>query len=155
MGVSKKIWRQCSIDQPLSGIRAGRPKALGFIPAKRERTILRVAAGAGSVGNINWVLEQGYHYHGKSYGYISQALFESVEKGLLTQSSRIANLGWFGTFLDYTKLKLSLKRSRSNRGRLQFQQLSIGKEYSHNLALILQDHLVSTTESYYRYQAHY
>src|SRR5260370_14594514 len=29
--------------------------------AKRQRTLIRIAAGAGSVADINWLLFQGYH----------------------------------------------------------------------------------------------
>jgi hypothetical protein len=35
---------------------------------KCERTLLRVDAGGGSVDDINWALERGYHFHGKQYG---------------------------------------------------------------------------------------
>src|SRR5262245_862933 len=35
--------------------------------AKRARTIVRVDAGGGSVGEINWLLEQGYLVHAKDY----------------------------------------------------------------------------------------
>lgn len=33
--------------------------------AKRRRTILRIDAGGGSVEQVNWLLERGYHLHGK------------------------------------------------------------------------------------------
>jgi hypothetical protein len=35
--------------------------------AKRARTIVRVDAGGGSVGDINWLLSQGYQVHAKDY----------------------------------------------------------------------------------------
>lgn len=35
--------------------------------AKRQRTILRVDSGGGSVDDVNWVLGRGYHFHGKDY----------------------------------------------------------------------------------------
>jgi hypothetical protein len=35
--------------------------------AKRQRTILRVDAGGGSVGDVNWLLQRGYAVHGKDY----------------------------------------------------------------------------------------
>lgn len=34
---------------------------------KRQRTIVRVDSGGGSVEDINWVLERGYQVHGKDY----------------------------------------------------------------------------------------
>lgn len=35
--------------------------------AKRRRTILRVDSGGGSIADINWALERGYHVHTKDY----------------------------------------------------------------------------------------
>lgn len=47
--------------------------------AKRARTIVRVDAGGGSVGEINWLLAQGYQVHAKDYsGQRAQKLAQSV-----------------------------------------------------------------------------
>jgi hypothetical protein len=35
--------------------------------AKRQRTIVRIDAGAGSLDDVNWLLEGGYQVHGKDY----------------------------------------------------------------------------------------
>src|SRR5437588_1449173 len=40
-------------------------KTLDLKEAKRRRTVLRIDAGGGSVGNINWLLKRGYHVHCK------------------------------------------------------------------------------------------
>ena len=46
---------------------------------KRQRTILRVDAGGGSVDDLNWVLARGYQLHGKDYsGKRAQHLAQSV-----------------------------------------------------------------------------
>lgn len=46
---------------------------------KRQRTILRVDSGGGSVAKINWVLKRGYHIHCKDYsGTRAENLAESV-----------------------------------------------------------------------------
>ncbi len=46
---------------------------------KRQRTILRVDSGGGSVDDINWVLGRGYQLHGKDYsGKRARHLAESV-----------------------------------------------------------------------------
>ena len=42
-------------------------QTLGLDEAQRQRTILRVDAGAGTIAHINWALERGYQYHGKDY----------------------------------------------------------------------------------------
>jgi hypothetical protein len=36
-------------------------------PARRQRTLLRVDAGGGTVEHVNWMLSRGYQYHGKDY----------------------------------------------------------------------------------------
>jgi hypothetical protein len=47
--------------------------------AKRARTIVRIDAGAGSVGEINWLLERNYQVIAKDYsGQRAQKLAESV-----------------------------------------------------------------------------
>jgi hypothetical protein len=33
--------------------------------AKRERTVLRIDAGGGSINDVNWLLKRGYHIHSK------------------------------------------------------------------------------------------
>jgi hypothetical protein len=46
---------------------------------KRQRTIVRVDSGGGSVDEVNWVLKRGYQLHGKDYsGTRAQHLAESV-----------------------------------------------------------------------------
>ncbi len=42
-------------------------KTLELEEAKRERTLIRVDAGAGSVADINWLLFRGYHVLAKDY----------------------------------------------------------------------------------------
>lgn len=42
-------------------------QTLQLTPQQRERTILRVDAGAGTRENVNACLLAGYHYHGKDY----------------------------------------------------------------------------------------
>jgi hypothetical protein len=47
--------------------------------AKRQRTIVRVDSGGGSVEDVNWALARGYHFHGKDYsGLRVEHLAESV-----------------------------------------------------------------------------
>jgi hypothetical protein len=46
---------------------------------KRQRTIVRVDSGGGSVADVNWILKRGYQLHGKDYsGVRAQNLAESV-----------------------------------------------------------------------------
>jgi hypothetical protein len=63
--------------------------------AKRRRTIWRIDAGGGSVEEVNWLLEQGYHVHCKDYsGTRAQTLAESVTQWV--NDARVAErqVGW-------------------------------------------------------------
>jgi hypothetical protein len=51
----------------LPGLIEAAEQTLNLDEAKRQRTILRVDSGGGSVEDVNWVLARGYHFHGKDY----------------------------------------------------------------------------------------
>lgn len=51
----------------LPGLVEAAEQTLRLNEARRKRTIVRVDAGGGSVDDVNWVLERGYHFHGKDY----------------------------------------------------------------------------------------
>jgi hypothetical protein len=113
-------------------------KRLDLSAAKRARTILHLDAGAGSVDNINWALEQGYHYHGKSYGYVSQALFESVEKWITDPKQPQREVGWVGNQSPNPYIKPMVRvavRCRKNNG--QWARAVIVSSLSQGLALEL------------------
>jgi hypothetical protein len=42
-------------------------RRLGLSPKQRARTILRVDAGGGSIGDLNWALARGYQIHAKDF----------------------------------------------------------------------------------------
>lgn len=42
-------------------------QTLDLDEARRRRTVIRMDAGGGSVGDVNWLLGRGYHVHGKDY----------------------------------------------------------------------------------------
>lgn len=42
-------------------------ETLALDEARRQRTVLRVDAGGGSVDDVNWALRRGYRVHGKDY----------------------------------------------------------------------------------------
>ena len=63
--------------------------------AKRQRTILRVDAGGGSLGDVNWVLERDYHIHCKDYsGARAQTLAESVIEWIDDPRMPGRQVGW-------------------------------------------------------------
>jgi hypothetical protein len=62
---------------------------------QRQRTILRVDAGGGSVADLNWVLARGYQVHGKDYaGKRAQKLAASVVEWIDDPRSTGRQLGW-------------------------------------------------------------
>jgi Transposase DDE domain group 1 len=66
--------------------------------AKRARTIVRVDAGGGSVGEINWLLEQGYVVHAKDYsGQRAQKLALSVTDWVADPRIEGRQAGWVRT----------------------------------------------------------
>jgi hypothetical protein len=62
---------------------------------KRRRTILRVDSGAGSVKDVNWALQRGYHFHGKDYsGKRARDLADSVTQWVDDPRIRGRQVGW-------------------------------------------------------------
>jgi Transposase DDE domain group 1 len=63
--------------------------------SKRARTIVRVDAGGGSVGEINWLLSQGYQLHAKDYsGQRAQKLALSVRSWVDDPRIEGRQVGW-------------------------------------------------------------
>jgi hypothetical protein len=68
---------------------------------KRQRTILRVDSGGGSVDDVNWVLGRGYQLHGKDYsGKRARHLAESVTEWFDDLRSSERQVGWVTTATD-------------------------------------------------------
>lgn len=51
----------------LPGLVEAAERRLGLTPEQRAGTILRVDAGGGSIGDVNWALERGYQVHAKDF----------------------------------------------------------------------------------------
>jgi hypothetical protein len=63
--------------------------------AKRARTIVRIDAGGGSLGEINWLLERGYLVHAKDYsGQRAQKLVKSVTDWIDDPRIEGRQVGW-------------------------------------------------------------
>jgi hypothetical protein len=58
---------QEQLSRALPGLVAAAEETLELDAARRQRTIVRVDAGGGSVEDVNWVLARGYQFHGKDY----------------------------------------------------------------------------------------
>lgn len=62
---------------------------------KRQRTIVRIDSGGGSVGEINWLLDRGYQVHGKDYsGVRAKVLAESVGEWIPDPADPSRQMGW-------------------------------------------------------------
>jgi hypothetical protein len=62
---------------------------------KRQRTIVRLDSGGGSVGEINWLLGRGYQMHGKDYsGTRAKTLAESVCQWITDPADSRRQMGW-------------------------------------------------------------
>jgi hypothetical protein len=68
---------------------------LNLDEAKRKRTVVRVDSGGGSLDNINWVLSQGYLYHGKDYsGQKAAKLMQAVKQWVQDPLHEGREVGW-------------------------------------------------------------
>jgi Transposase DDE domain group 1 len=71
---------------------------LALSAAKRARTIVRIDAGGGSVGEINWLLERGYQVLAKDYsGQRAQKLAQSVTRWVDDPRIDGRQVGWVTT----------------------------------------------------------
>jgi hypothetical protein len=62
---------------------------------KRQRTIVRIDSGGGSVAEINWLLERGYQVQAKDYsGVRAQTLAESVTEWIVDPADPSRQMGW-------------------------------------------------------------
>jgi hypothetical protein len=62
---------------------------------KRQRTIVRIDSGGGSVGEINWLLGRGYQVHAKDYsGVRAKVLAESVSEWINDPADSSRQMGW-------------------------------------------------------------
>lgn len=70
-------------------------RVLELDEAKRRRTILRIDAGGGSVEQVNWLLERGYHLHGKDYSTRrAEKLAASVQEWFTDPEDPNREFGW-------------------------------------------------------------
>jgi len=73
-------------------------QTLDLDAAKRARTIVRVDAGGGSLGDVNGLLAQGYVVHGKEYSSRrAQALATSVTEWIEDPQVPSRQIGWVTT----------------------------------------------------------
>lgn len=70
-------------------------QVLDLDEGKRQRTIVRIDSGGGSLGEINWLLGRGYQVHAKDYsGVRAKTLAESVSEWIPDPSDNSRQMGW-------------------------------------------------------------
>ena len=70
-------------------------RTLELDEARRQRTILRIDSGGGSVDQVNWLLARGYHVHCKDYsGIRAEKLAESVQEWVIDPQDPDRQFGW-------------------------------------------------------------
>ncbi|NTV99734.1 MAG: transposase [Oscillochloris sp.] len=73
-------------------------QVLGLNEAKRQRTILRIDSGGGSIADINWALTRGYQLHTKDYSrQRARKLGQSVSAWLNDPQIPGRQVGWVTT----------------------------------------------------------
>lgn len=70
-------------------------QTLDLDESKRQRTIVRIDAGGGSLDDVNWALARGYQVHGKDYsGRQAQRLARSVVAWVDDPRVPVRQVGW-------------------------------------------------------------
>lgn len=70
-------------------------RTLELDETRRQRTILRIDSGGGSVDQVNWLLARGYHVHCKDYsGTRAEKLAETVEEWVTDPDDPNRQFGW-------------------------------------------------------------
>ena len=70
-------------------------KSLSLDEDKRRRILVRVDAGGGSIDDVNWLLQRGYHFHGKDYSTVrAEKLAPSVTSWLTDPTDPSRQMGW-------------------------------------------------------------
>lgn len=79
----------------LQPLLAAAEATLGLDQAKRQRTIVRIDAGGGSLDDVNWALERGYQVHCKDYsGKRAHCLAQSVLRWVDDPQVPERQVGW-------------------------------------------------------------
>jgi len=94
-------------------------QTLALDEQKRQRTILRIDSGGGSVADVNWALAQGYQLHCKDYsGTRAKILADSVTEWLTDPADPNRQIGWVtaGADIYCRPVKRIAVRCRKNNG---------------------------------------
>ena len=78
---------------------------LGLDETRRQRTLLRIDAGGGSLGDVNWCLSRGYQIHCKDFSSArAESLASTVKQWYEDPAHEGRQLGWVtAEALDYVR----------------------------------------------------
>ncbi len=83
------------LAKALQALMEAAEQTLALDERKRQRTLVRLDAGGGSVDNVNWLLSQGYQVHGKDYSTSrAQRLAQSVSVWVDDPKVEGRQVGW-------------------------------------------------------------
>jgi len=83
------------LNQALQPLVEATEQVLELDEHQRQRTILRIDSGGGSVEDVNWVLNRGYQVHAKDYsGVRAKTLAESVTDWITDPGDSSRQMGW-------------------------------------------------------------
>jgi len=83
------------LNRALQPLMQAAEQTLALDERKRERTLVRIDAGGGSVDDLNWLLSRGYQVHGKDYSSSrAQRLAASVQDWVDDPKVQGRQVGW-------------------------------------------------------------
>src|SRR6266536_297391 len=83
------------LNKALQPLMQAAEQTLALDERQRERTLVRLDAGGGSVDDVNWLLGQGYQVHGKDYSSArAQRLAASVQYWVDDPKVEGRQVGW-------------------------------------------------------------
>ena len=93
--VERLLEGNIQLNTALQPMIAATEQVLELDEHKRQRTIVRIDSGGGSVGEINWLLGRGYQVHAKDYsGVRAKGLAESVSEWINDPADSSRQMGW-------------------------------------------------------------
>jgi len=94
--VTKRLFSGTTqLNVALPGLVEAAEKTLLLTPEQRQRTVLRIDSGGGSVADSNWMLERGYLVHTKDYsGQRAERLAQSVHAWIDDPHNTGRQIGW-------------------------------------------------------------
>jgi hypothetical protein len=101
--ITDKLYKgSTQLCQSLQELISASERTLELNEEKRHRTVVRVDRGGGSNKDVNWLLERGYHFHGKDYSaQRTEKIVQSVKQWIDDPLVPTRQVGWIEEGADY------------------------------------------------------